>query len=154
VLFGESLNEADRPRAFLFDMMGLDAILRDRNDRSQEMFPRLDAVLGWSNVGMPTPWFTASDLRRLSDRRNELVHDGDSSRLQPRDLALADELLGNLLSCVCRMQRRWRGRNDMVEFAERVACRRVLGVRPYTREGKLPFKVLRPRYSKSEMSEL
>jgi len=134
--FGESLQEADRALAFLFDMMALDTVLLDEKDRSREMFPRLDAVLGWSNAGLSTPWFQARDLKQLSKRRNELVHDGDSSRLQARDLILADELLANLISCVCRMGHRWRARADMIQFAERVVCRQKLGVRPYAKESR------------------
>lgn len=105
-------------------------------------------------MGRATPWFQASDLKRLSDRRNDLVHDGDSSRLQARDLILADELLGNLLSFVCHMGYKWRERADMIQFAERVSCRQKLGIPSYAKEGKLPFKVLRPHYSHSEISKL
>ncbi len=153
-LFGESLQEADRPLAFLFNMMALDTVLLGRNDRSREMFPRLDAVLGWSNVGLPTPWFKASDLARLSRRRNELVHDGDSSRLQARDLVLADRLVGNLLSCTCRMAHRWPAREGMIQFTERVSCRRKLGISPYAQEGRLPLRVLNPQYSAAEIRKL
>jgi len=154
VLFGESLNEADRSRAFLFDMMALDTVLLGRNDRSRKMFPRLDSALGWSNAGLTSPWFQGSDLKRLSDRRNELVHDGNSGRLKARDLILADDLLGNLLSCVCRMGNRWERRDDMIQFAERISCRKRLGLRPYSHEGKLPFRIMRPRHTKSEISKL
>ena len=153
-LFGESLQEADLALAFLMDMMALDTVLLERNDRSREIFQRLDAILGWSNLELSTPWFQAPDLKRLSDRRNDLVHDGDSSHLQPRDLILVDELLGNLLSFVCHMGHKWRARADMIQFAERVACRQKLGIRLYAKEGKLPFKILRPRYSQSEISKL
>ena len=138
----------------MFDMMALDTVLLEKNGRSWKMFPRLDAVLGWSNAGLSTPWFQARDLERLSKRRNELVHDGDSSRLQARDLILVDELLANLLSFICQMGDRWRARADMIQFTERVACRQKLGVQLYAKEGKLPFKVLRPRYSHSEISKL
>ncbi len=154
ILFGESLQEADRSLAFLFNMMALDTILKEREERSREMFPRLDAILGWSNVGLRKPWFASSDLKRLADRRNELVHEGESPRLSARDLILADELLGNLLLCVCQMGDRWPSRKDMIGFAERVSCRQKLRLKPYEKEGKLPFKVLRPRYTKQEIIRL
>ena len=153
-LFGESLQEPDRALAFLMDMMALDTVLLERTDRSREIFQRLDAILGWSNLGLSTPWFQAPDLKRLSDRRNDLVHDGDSSHLQPQDLILVDELLGNLLSFVCNMGYKWRARADMIQFAERVSCRRKLGVPAYAKEGKLPLKVFHPHYSSTEISKL
>jgi hypothetical protein len=42
----------------------------------------------------------------------------------------------------------------MIRFAERVSCRKKLLLKPYEKEGKLPFKVLRPRYQKAEIIEL
>jgi hypothetical protein len=154
ILFGESLQEADRSLAFLFNMMALDTILREREERSREVFPRLDAILGWSNVGLKKPWFASNDLKRLADRRNELVHEGESPHLSADDLVLADELLGNLLLFVCEMGDRWPSRKEMIRFAERVSCRKKLLLKPYEKEGKLPFKVLRPRYQKAEIIEL
>ena len=154
ILFGRSLQDADRAFAFLLDMIALDTLLLAKRDRAIEMFPRLDAVLGWSNLGRKKPWFENSDLRRLSLLRNSLVHNGDANGLQAGDLLLADALLGNVLSCVLRMGRKWGSRDSMIEFGNRVSCRVSLGQRPYASEGKLPFKVLLPKHSPAELADL
>jgi len=153
VLLGRSLQTPDRSIAFTLNTIALDVLLLKRGEKADpNLYNRLEAILGWSNVGRTQPWFNKGQVTRLRKLRNELFHEG-KDRITSKDLVLSDKITINLLINICRMRGRWRSKKNLIHFAKQVEARRFLGIAPY--KGLLPpFKVMLPCYLPQELNEI
>jgi hypothetical protein len=128
MLVGRSMNSKDLGKAFLLDMIALELLITRPHERTSDVMPlRLEALLGWISFWKAEGYDTR--IQDLCAKRNNLVHEGDVSRITLSDLKLADDLLQNLFVNVARNIRLFKSREDIIRLAERVQAERLLGGR-------------------------
>lgn len=124
--------------AFIYNMIALESLLLAPKDKRQPVLvDRVNALFGWRLEDHANGWKDIVD--RLYMLRCEYVHSGASDKVSGIDLYHADTLLQNLLRNVCMFSARFTSKNAIIEHAEQVRARKVLGRPTLTRKDRFVF---------------
>ena len=135
-LVSEGLTSGNVSFAFLHNMIALETILlRQGDEHTKELPKRMSALLGWS-----TEWEREdypARIKGIYSKRCLYVHDGDISTIDEKDVEFTDHLLHNVFSNILNHPQIFPNKDSLVDFSEKVAAERVLGV-PSGRSKYLP----------------
>lgn len=131
-LFGEGFFERDAQQAAFANMVALDLLLFESQEREQRKIELLDALLRWIRMYDPPgpSWAQESELKRLFKIRNDIAHRGETSELSVGDLLLSDDIIGNLLLLIVRNQGKFCTKEKLRDFAREELARKCLGQKP------------------------
>lgn len=132
ILAGKSTFSRDIPTAFLFNMIGIEKLLKRRGEEYMEFVPRrINDLLGWMLGKDDTESFSQiqGDIKKLYDLRNKFVHDGDVSEIKVAHLIISDMFLCNLLQNLCRLNKLFPNQEAIIEFGKKLEARRTLGMK-------------------------
>ena len=140
VLVGMSLAAHDIAVAFLWNMIALEMLLTQQGEKYagkyREVLPkRIEAFLGW--VGF---WRQGGFVKRINEvysLRCGLVHDGNADGITAEHLHFTDNLLLSLLTNLVNYPKLFSSKEAVLEFTEKVAAERLLGVKPKVRPKRL-----------------
>ena len=151
VLVGQSQVSNDVAQAFLWNMIALELLLTNQQDKHSDALPkRIEAFLGW--VGFWEDDDYEAQIAEAYRKRCLFVHDGKRDEVSIEDLLFTDDLVLNLLSNLTHHSRLFTSKQDVVDFADRVECERKLGVRPKVRPGTLHF--ISRKYEEKDYEEI
>lgn len=138
VLAGQSVNSSDVATSFLWNMIAVETLLTQQQDKHAEVLPkRAKAFLGWSGF-----WQSQDYERRIEDvyrKRNRLVHVGEREAIAKTDLLFTDDLLFNLYANLVRLPYLFGSKEKIVEFTEKAEAEHKLGIKPKVQPEKLIF---------------
>lgn len=139
--------------AFLYDMIAIEILLSERNDKkiNDKIVKRLFALFGWMTNEDPNKW--KRSIEGLYKIRSAFVHKGETKNITIDDLLYADLVLANLLEAVCRLTREFQSKKDIEELARKIEARRNLGQKPLERPKGISFH-LRPLPSAQDREQL
>jgi len=150
VLAGQSYLARNMREAFLYDMIALETLLTRRDDKFPgAIIERLVALFGWLTNEDPESW--KKSVTKLYKIRCGFVHDGHVGDLSMEEVVEADMLLANLLNNLCKLTRMFRSKQDVIDFASKMAARKLLGLKP-VRPRQMAFS--RQVWSPQEREEL
>jgi hypothetical protein len=129
-LVSEGLSSRSLPFAFLHNIIALETILIGTNEKKgTSLVSRLEAFLGWSDAWTLNNYPTQIDT--VYAKRNSYVHDGDTSKIDQADIDFTDHLLHNVFSNILRHAKLFKNQQALINFSNRVAAERLLGVEPH-----------------------
>lgn len=145
IMAGQSQCMIDLPQAFLWNMIALELLLIQQNDKyAKELPKRAEALLGWVNYWSDDDYeFKINDLYQ---KRCELVHRGVRESILIDDLLFSDDLLLNLFINIVGHIDIFCSKNALIGFSEKVHAEHILGVKPKVRPKS--FKYFKREYTK------
>lgn len=151
ILIGQSLCSTDVPQSFLWNMIALELLLTEQNDKyADELSKRAEAFLGW--VGFWETNHYAEKIANVYKKRCALVHEGKRDEIEVADLLFTDDLLFNLLVNLFRHINLFTSRKDVIDFSRRVEAEHILGVRPKVRPKSLVY--ISRKYTEKDLEEI
>jgi hypothetical protein len=138
ILLGQSINATNIPRAFLYDFIALETLLKKDGDRIEEDVPlRVEAFFGW--LGAWSIKNFKAKFHELYRLRNNLVHQGRFDEIGLRHLIFLDDLLFNLLVNLVNYHELFPSKEAIIAFSEKVQAEKVLGLKSKVRPKKFRF---------------
>lgn len=128
ILAGQSQATIDVPQAFLWNMIAIELLLTIQGDKCVDMLPeRAQAFIGWADSWRLENY--ASNIQKLYEKRNLLVHQGKRDAIAKSDLLLSDTLLFNILVNLLKHPTIFSSKAALLEFSEKVQAERILGIK-------------------------
>jgi hypothetical protein len=131
ILVGQSQSSSDVPQAFLLNMIAIETLLMEQQDKQKDALPeRVEAFIGW--IGY---WHTSHYEKRLREayaKRCCYVHNGAFDEIQIKDLLFMDDILLNILANILGHPEVFPSKQSVIEFSQRVSAEKVLGLHSRT----------------------
>lgn len=138
ILIGQSQASSDLAQSFLWNMIALETLLARQGDKYTEALPmRLEAFLGW--VGFWSLHDYPTKIRKVYDKRNLFVHDGNSKNITVEDVLFTDDLLLNLMINIVHHTKMFYSKESVIDFAQKVEAERLLKIKPKVRPKTLHY---------------
>ena len=151
ILAGQSQVSIDLPQSFLWNMIALELLLTEQQDRCIEALPtRAEAFIGWARDWKSKKF--PDKIRELYQKRNNLVHRGKRDGIEIKDILFSDDILLNVLLNISKHPKIFNSKAKLVEFSKKVEAERLLGVNVKIRPKTLTF--LRPWYRDQDFTEI
>ncbi len=151
ILAGQSQSGHDIPQCFLWNMIALETLLTQRDDKYSEKLPeRTEAFIGWAK-----DWKVKNFEAKIKDiykKRCLFVHTGQRDHISIADILFSDDLLLNVLNNIVRHPRIFRSKGRLIEFSEKVQAEHLLGIKPKIRPKTL--QLIRPRYTEKDFEKI
>jgi len=154
IMAGKSIFSEDIALAFLFNMIGIERLLKRKNEKYMDVMPkRLNDFLGWvlGKDEKKSYNIIKKQVERLYYLRNKFVHEGETSEIKITDLLLSDYYLFNLLQNFCRLYKVFSDKKSILNFSKEMEARRILGMK-IKRPKKL--RSLQLRYTFKDIEEI
>jgi hypothetical protein len=138
VMKGEGVGTNDLLKSFLWNMVALEILLTENEERKMlETLPkRAEALLGWVFY-----WEQRDYWHRIGDvymKRNALIHQGRSDLITDKDFGIYGSSAVNVLANLVNLPI-LNSKNAVIAFLERVEAERILGVKPKVRPKDMRF---------------
>ena len=147
ILAGQSQSGNDIPQCFLWNMIAIETLLTQRDDKYSEKLPeRAEAFIGWAK-----DWKVENFETKIKDvyqKRCLFVHTGKRDHIRIADILFSDDLLLNVLNNIVRHPDIFGSKRKLIEFSENVKAEHLLGVKGKVRPKALQF--IRPRYTERD----
>lgn len=151
ILAGQSQSGHDIPQCFLWNIIALETLLTQRNDRYSDKLPeRTEAFIGWSK-----DWEIENfedKIRKIYQKRCLFVHDGQRNQITIGDILFSDDLLLNVLTNIVRHPNLFGSKNKLIEFSEKVQAEHKLGIKTKVRPKTL--SLTRLWYKKEDFEKI
>ncbi|MDH5524739.1 MAG: HEPN domain-containing protein [Desulfobulbaceae bacterium] len=151
ILAGQSQSGQDIPQCFLWNMIALETLLTQRDDKYSEKLPeRTEAFIGWAK-----DWKVEDFETKIKDiylKRCLFVHTGQRDHISVADILFSDDLLLNVLNNIVKHPRIFGSKRKLIEFSEKVRAEHTLGIKTKVRPKTL--RLLRPQYTKNDLEEI
>jgi len=151
VLIGMSQCSNDKTSAFLWNMVAIEMLLAQSDDKYLEAIPeRIEAFLGWV-----FDWEVDKYDEKIGaayQKRCKIVHEGNRSLVGPEDLYFTDGLLFNLLTNLVRHHEIFNCKQAIKDFCEKVKAEKLLGIPSKVRPKTLLFT--KTKYREQEYDSL
>lgn len=151
VMVGQSQNSDDLPFCFVWNVIALEMLLTNNNDKISEMLvKRAEYFLGWNEE-----WKDGNYMQRINDiykKRCDFVHTGNSKFIDINDLVFTDNLLFNILNNIIRNRNKIKDKTDIIEFAKKYEAEKLLKQKSKYQLGK--FEFMRKHYTDNEFKNM
>ncbi|MEW6028622.1 MAG: hypothetical protein ACOYZ8_01415 [Chloroflexota bacterium] len=138
ILIGQGLGSNDIAQSFLWNMIALESLFHEKNERFSDEFPkRAEAFLGW--VGFWRIENYAKRIIELYGKRCDFVHEGKRDHITVEDLLFTDNLVFNLINNVIQHIGLFSDKQSIIQFSKKVEAEYFLGVKPKIRPKTLSF---------------
>ena len=151
ILAGQSQSGQDIPQCFLWNMIALETLLTQRNDKYSEKLPeRTEAFIGWAKDWKVENFETK--IKDIYQKRCLFVHAGQRDHIGIADILFSDDLLLNVLNNIVRHPSIFGSKGKLIEFSEKVRAEHLLGIKAKVRPKTL--RLLRPRYTEKDLEKI
>jgi hypothetical protein len=151
ILAGQSQSGQDVPQCFLWNMIALETLLTQRDDKYSEKLPeRTEAFLGWAK-----DWKVKNFEEKIKDIYNKrclFVHTGQRDHIGIADILFSDDLLLNVLNNIVRHLSIFRSKKKLIEFSEKVRAEHILGIK--TKVRPKTFRFMQPIYTEKDLEKI
>lgn len=151
ILVGQSQNSDDLPTCFIWNVIALEMLLTDDNDKISDMLiNRAEYFLGWHKE-----WNNSNYEQRIKDiykKRCDFVHKGSNKYIDINDLIFTDDLLFNILNNIVRFRNKIKDKRDIIEFAKKFEAEKLLNLKSKYQFGK--FEMMRKHYTDNEFRNI
>jgi hypothetical protein len=151
ILAGQSQCGQDIPQCFLWNMIALETLLTQKDDKYSEKLPeRTEAFIGWSNDWSEDKF--EDKIKDIYKKRCLLVHAGERDNIGIADILFSDDLILNVLNNIVKHPEIFGSKRKLIEFSEKVQAEHILGVKAKVRPKTL--RLLRPRYTEEDLKKI
>jgi hypothetical protein len=151
ILAGQSQNIQDIPQCFLWNMIALETLLTQRDDKYSEKLPeRTEAFIGWSKDWSEDNF--EDKIKDIYQKRCLFVHTGKRNHIGIEDILFSDDLLLNVLNNIVKHPQIFGSKGKLIEFSEKVRAEHILGIKTKVRPKTL--QLLRPRYTEKDFEKI
>ena len=151
ILAGQSQTSIDIPQSFVLNMIALESLLTDRNDRYSEKLPeRMEAFIGWATDWKVNRFY--DKIRKAYQKRCQFVHTGNGENISIEDILFTDDLLINVLRNIVKHPKLFGSKRKIIEFSDKVHAENVLNIKPQVRPKTLSF--LRMNYKDDDYEKI
>jgi len=134
ILAARSIYSTELIDSFLKDIIAIETLLvPEEGQKTFLISKRIEGMFGWLYSNVNIKW--KDKIERIYNLRSEYVHYGVINGIFGYDLAVADELLFNLLRTICKLIRRFPNQGSIINYANEVNARKILGIKPWSKEG-------------------
>jgi hypothetical protein len=150
-IVGKSLNSHDIPESFLKNIIALEMLLVDQNEKIKDkLIERSAYFLDWSEN-----WENDNIEERIIGiykKRCDYVHDGRYSDITKEDLIFSDELIFNVFNNLINYIDKISSKAKLIEFSDNYQCEKKLGLNSKFQFGK--FKYVKTIYKQIDFNEI
>jgi len=150
-LIGKSINSHDIPEAFLRNVIAMEMLLVNQNEKIKEKLIERSAYLlewykDWSENKLP------EKIEALYKKRCDFVHDGDTENISKEDLIFSDDLLFNLINNIFRNIDKIDSKGSLIDFSNKYQCEKKLGLKSKLQFGR--FEYMKKEYRDLDIENL
>ncbi len=151
ILIGQGLGTNDVPQSFLWNMIALESLFKENNEKFSTEFPKIaEAFLGWLGFWKDDKY--ESRIKELYQKRCDFVHEGKREHITIEDLLFTDNLVYNLLNNVVQHIELFSNKQAILNFSKKVEAEHILGIKSKIRPKTLTF--MPKNYYKQDLQEL
>ena len=151
ILAGQSQSAIDIPQCFLLNMIALETLLTQRDDKYSDKLPeRAEAFIGWSQDWTDKNY--SKKIRDVYQKRCLFVHTGNRDHIKIEDILFTDDLLLNVLRNIVKHPKVLGSKKNIIEFSDKVQAEHLLGIKSKVRPKTLSF--MRLNYSEKDYEKI
>jgi len=125
IIAGKSQQVYDRIYAFLLNMITLEILLTQRNEKESIEIPkRINTLIGWHEQWSNDNYI--SKIQEIYDKRCKFVHEGDLNSITVNDLLFSDEIVFNVFNNLVNNIDIIQGIDDLKKLTEKVEAAELL----------------------------
>lgn len=137
-LIGQGLGSNDVSQSFLWNMIALESLFKDKNEKFSTEFPkRAEAFLGWLGFWKDSKYEDRID--ELYKKRCDFVHEGKRDEIIVEDLLFSDNLVYNLINNLVLHISLFPNKQSIIDFSRKVAAEHTLGIKSKIRPKTLTY---------------
>lgn len=142
-ILGKGQNESDLPNALLFNVIALEMLLTNQNDKiSEKLIERIAFFLDWCEE-----WDEQNFTEKIKDlysKRCLYVHDGNTRGITKDDVIFSDSIAFNILNNIVKFIHQIPSKTKLIELSDKYACEKKLGLESKKyQKGKFEFQRIR-----------
>lgn len=127
VLVGKSQTSNEVPDAFLWNMIVIEILLTNENDKYSDALPkRVEAFLGWADAYHHEN--IDQRIKEVYKKRCKLVHTGRAEDISVDDLLFTDNLVFCLFSNIVSHYDIFDNKEKIIQFSNQVQAEKTLGI--------------------------
>ena len=151
ILAGQSQSNIDIPQCFLWNMIAIETLLTQRNDKYSDKLPeRAEAFIGWSKNWKITNY--SEKIRDVYKKRCEFVHTGKRDHIKISDILFTDDLLLNVIINIVKHPKLLGSKRKIIEFSDKVQAEHLLRIKSKVRPKTL--RHLHLRYTEKDFDKI
>jgi len=151
IMAGQSQNSNDLPSCFLWNVIVLEMLLTEADEKILDnLVRRSNYFLGWNEEWNNENYETR--IREIYKKRCDFVHKGDLKYIKIEDLLFTDDLIFNILNNIVKYKDKILDRSDIVTFCEKYEAAKLLGQESEYQFGK--FEIVRKHYTPDDYNKI
>jgi hypothetical protein len=151
ILAGQSQTSIDIPQCFLLNMIALETLLTQRDDKYSDKLPeRAEAFIGWAQDWKIRNF--SEKIRDVYQKRCQFVHTGERSQIDIKDILFSDDLLINVIRNIVNHPQLFGSKDKIIEFSNKVQAEHLLGIKSSVRPKTLRF--LKMHYKEKDYEKI
>lgn len=154
ILVGQSFRSCDIAQCFLKNIIALETLLTDSNDKvSKELPKRVEFFIGWIKDRNKQGYQTFMDnLQNVYDKRCKYVHSGKFDEITVKDLIYTDELIFNIFNNIINNIKFFHSKEDLINHSRKVEAEQILGIK--TKIVLKKFHFTSTRYTEKDYEQI
>lgn len=153
-LIGQSICSINLAQAFLFNMIAIEVLLTNQNDKCSNILPkRIESFIGWSD-DFETKEHNES-IENIYKKRCQYIHDGDDSKIRIADLLLTDDIILNILTNLVLNHKLFPSKDHIIDFSNKILAEQTLGI--YKKKSKIRPKtlhIIKQKYNEEDYNNI
>jgi hypothetical protein len=150
-LVGKSLNSHDIPESFLKNVIALEMLLVNQNEKIEEkIIERSRYLLEWCDEWEEKDIETK--IKEMYKKRCDYVHDGKYDDIRKEDLIFTDDLIFNIYNNLLKNTDKIISKGKLIEFSYKYMCEKELNLKSKFQFGK--FQYMSKTYEKSDLKNI
>lgn len=151
ILAGQSQTSIDIPQCFLLNMIALETLLTQRDDKYSDKLPeRAEAFIGWAKDWKIRNF--SGKIRDIYQKRCQFVHIGERTQIGIEDILFTDDLLINVIRNIVNHPNLFGSKEKIIEFSNKVQAEHLLGIKSSVRPKTLSF--LQMHYNEKDYEKI
>lgn len=150
-IVGKSLNSHDIPESFLKNVIALEMLLVNQNEKIEEkIIERSSYLLDWCDK-----WEKEKieiKIKEVYKKRCDYVHDGKYKEITKEDLIFTDDLIFNIYNNLLKNTNKIISKSKLVEFSDKYKCEKELNLKSKFQFSK--FQYTSKTYEKSDLENI
>lgn len=128
VIIGKSIQSRDLSSCFIWNMIVVEMLLTMQGDKYTDALPkRVEAFVGWVKGFEDTK--NNEVINDLYKKRCAFVHDGNTAKIEIKDLLFLDDLVFNLFLNIANHINIFPNKKAIVSFSEKIQAEKLLGIK-------------------------
>jgi hypothetical protein len=151
IFVGQSQNSNDIPSCFIWNIIALEMLLTNSEDKIVEaLVQRAEYFLGWNEQWEKDNYELR--IREIYKKRCDFIHEGDKKHITIKDLLFTDDLIFNILNNIVRCSNIIKDRKDIIDYSQKYEAEKLLKLKSKFRLGK--FEIMRNHYTEEDYKRI